>query len=173
MIIGLTGYAGSGKSTIARNMFAFSPKKFARPLKAMMRALLLEQGVDDDTIRRMIEGDLKERPSPFLNMQTPRHAMQTLGTDWGRALICENLWADAALRDLHPAISYVFDDVRFDNEADAIRKAGGKIVRLHRSGVERTSDHPSEDLPWADIEVANDHDPIEVVNQIIKAVEAL
>ena len=47
----------------------------------MLRKLLACQGADAEMIRRMIDGDLKEAPTPLLEGRTPRHAMQTLGTD--------------------------------------------------------------------------------------------
>jgi hypothetical protein len=78
-LIALTGYAGSGKSTLADILaceHGFTVVKFAGPLKAMLRAL----GLDE----REIEGDLKEQPCQLLAGHTPRRAMQTLGTEWGR-----------------------------------------------------------------------------------------
>lgn len=158
-LIGLTGYAGSGKSECAKALEerGFVRHRFAAPIKAMLRALLEEFCVDDETIERMLDGDLKEVPTPLLNGKTPRYAMQTLGTEWGRKLIGENLWVDAAITSAKATmewdtdVSVVFDDVRFQNELEAICSAGGKVVRLVRSGVGVNLSHESErqigDLP--------------------------
>jgi hypothetical protein len=156
MIVGLSGYAGAGKSTAATELVAmgYQRRKFAAPLKNMMRALLLAQGADAAERERMIEGDLKEVPTVYLNGQTPRYAMQTLGTDWGRALISESLWADAAVRDVTGHA--VFDDVRFDNEAEAIRSRGGVIIEIRRPGVGPVNNHVSERPPAPDHVVVND-----------------
>ena len=143
MIIGLTGLAGSGKSTAARYLVekhGFTLVKFAGPLKSMMRAL----GLGD----REIEGDLKEAPLAVLNYKTPRYAMQTIGTEWGRELIGENLWVNVAMAGaeivLRDGGRVVIDDCRFSNEADAVRHAGGSIVRLVRSGSGIAGGHSSE-----------------------------
>lgn len=156
MIIGLSGYAGAGKSTAAAELvrMGYQRRKFAAPLKNMMRSLLTDQGVDVDVRERMIEGDLKEVPTAYLNGQTPRWAMQTLGTDWGRALISESLWADAAMRDVTGHA--VFDDCRFQNEFDAIRSRGGVIIEIRRPGVGPINNHVSEQPPLADRTILND-----------------
>ena len=91
---------------------------------------------------------------------TPRYALQTLGTSWGRDCY-SNVWIDCAIRtardllkanicqapviynnvlgiDQHecwdpcPYRGVVISDVRFKNEVDAIRKAGGTLVRVVR-----------------------------------------
>ena len=90
MIIGLTGLAGSGETTVARHlmgMHGFVRHRMAEPLKSMLKALGLTE--------QQIDGDLKEVPCELLGGKTPRHAMQTLGTEWGRDLISQNLWVKA------------------------------------------------------------------------------
>jgi len=63
-LIGLCSRAmQSGKSTLANHLaerHGFTALKFAGPLKAMTRALLLQQGFFPSTVERMVEGDLKE-----------------------------------------------------------------------------------------------------------------
>lgn len=131
-LLGITGKAGSGKSTAAQTLIdaGWHRVKFADPLKAMLRAI----GLTD----RHIEGDLKEEPCDMLCGMTPRHAMQTLGTDWGRWKIGPDLWTNAARREIALAMSHglsvVVDDVRFENEADVIRAMGGMVLRLDREG---------------------------------------
>lgn len=132
-LIAFTGLAGSGKSTAAKHLvdtLGFQRIRFAGPLKDMMRALgLTEAG---------IEGDCKEVPCELLGGKTPRHAMQTLGTEWGRDLICQDLWIrafNAALTKVPEGVPVVVDDCRFPNEADAIVAAGGVLVRVVRPGA--------------------------------------
>jgi hypothetical protein len=143
MIIALTGYAGSGKSTAAKILterHGFTLVKFAGPLKQMMRCL----GLGDHEI----EGDLKEQPHEVLCGKTPRHAMQTLGTEWGRDLIGQELWVNVAMgaawRVLDQGGKAVIDDCRFLNEAAAVRTEGGIIVEVMRPGVGPQSGHVSE-----------------------------
>lgn len=148
-LIGLTGAAGSGKSTLAQymhNQHGYHRVRFASILKNMIRTMLRGAGVSDAEIEAMIEGDLKEVPHAALGGKTPRHAMQTLGTEWGRNLIDENLWTNLTgmyLDSLYPSVRVVIEDVRFENEATMIRQRGGKIVRMDgRGGIPGT--HQSE-----------------------------
>lgn len=137
-IIALTGLAGSGKSTAADYLIAvhgFTRVRFAGPLKAMMRAL----GLSD----RHIEGDMKEVPHEMLCGKTPRQAMQTLGTEWGRKLIGDDFWINTWHQDAGRHSRVVVDDCRFPNEAAAVRKLGGEVWRIEgRGGI--AGNHASE-----------------------------
>ena len=141
-IVGFCGQIGSGKSTAAAYLverYGFVRVRFAGPIKDMCRAL----GLSD----REVDGDLKEQPSELLGGKTPRWAMQSLGTEWGRDLICRDLWIRAwrAACDRVPASAkgITVDDVRFSNEADAIAQRGGILVRLIR-GIDVPAAHASE-----------------------------
>src|SRR4051794_29167915 len=99
----------------------------------------------------MIEGDLKQEPVEALAGATPRHVMQTLGTDWARDMIAPEFWsrawtssAKAALARGAPGI--VVEDCRFPNEAEAIRALGGRIIRILRpaDALLDVGAHPSE-----------------------------
>lgn len=140
-LVGITGKAGSGKSTAADFLVqnGWMRIKMAGPLKDMLRVL----GLTD----RHIEGDLKEVPCDLLGGQTPRHAMITLGTEWGRQMIANDLWVNAARARIEAVLregrNVVVDDVRFENEAEVIRKLGGKVLEIRRgSGV--VINHESE-----------------------------
>jgi hypothetical protein len=141
IIIGLMGFARSGKGTVADVLVkrhGFVRMKFADGLKNMLRAI----GLTD----REIEGDLKEAPCALLGGKTPRHAMITLGTEWGRDMIHQDLWPMIAERRIqkYMAERVVFDDCRFLNEVAMIRRHGGLIWRVHRPGTGPVRQHPSE-----------------------------
>lgn len=135
-IIGLTGLAGAGKSTAAgmlQQQHGFRLVKFADPLKNMLKTLGLTH--------REIEGDRKGLPCKLLGGRSPRYAMQTLGTDWGRSLISDDLWvnvwrarAKELLLDGHPVVC---DDCRFENEASVIKDLGGEIWNIRRPAATR------------------------------------
>lgn len=137
--------AGSGKSEVSSVLereFGFQVVKFAGPLKDMVRGLLRGMGqFDSPTIERMIEGDLKEQVVPGFATVTPRHLMQTLGTDWGREAVDQNLWVKVAISRaemlLRAGMSVVIDDLRFPNELEAIRAIGGRSWRIHRPDPSR------------------------------------
>ena len=164
MIIGFSGPAGAGKSTAAKVLVeqrGFRLVKFAGPLKAMMRAM----GLGDDHI----EGALKEVIHPVLGC-TPRHAMQTLGTEWGRNCIDPDLWVNLAREDVcsgHGKV--VLDDVRFENEAEMVRSCGGVIVEVRPKFITHHMTHASEAGVRADRWVYNDGS----VSQLAEALEAI
>lgn len=145
-VVALTGAAGSGKTTAADILirdYGYVRVKFAAPLKAMCRAI----GLTDEHI----EGSLKEVPCAILQGKTPRYAMQTLGTEWGRDTIgpkfWTGLWEDAALGVLFAGERIVVDDCRFPNEAEVVREMGGVIYRLEgRGGI--AGGHSSEKLSF-------------------------
>ncbi|MBY3434788.1 deoxynucleotide monophosphate kinase family protein [Rhizobium laguerreae] len=141
-VVAFTGQAGAGKSTATRYLVeqhGYTLVKFAGPLKDMMRAIGL--GEDD------IEGCDKELSNSLLCGKTPRHAMQTLGTQWGRDCIGPGfwigLWRDSVERVFAKSGRVVTDDCRFPNEALAVRKLGGDIYKIAgRGGI--AGDHVSE-----------------------------
>lgn len=140
MLIGLTGKARSGKSVSAAflQQWGFQEISFAAPIRSFICSLL---NIDLQQLEV-----IKEVPQALLGGHTPRYAMQTLGTEWGRNMIYHNLWVDTCLANTNPAINYVISDVRFENEARAIRGVGGTIVHIIRPGQEAISlsSHASE-----------------------------
>lgn len=154
-VVALTGLAGSGKSTLADYLIerhGYVRVKFAGPLKAMCKAL----GLSDDHI----EGPLKELPTPILQGRTPRYAMQTLGTEWGRSMspdLWTGLWERTANDVLDNGGRVIVDDCRFDNEADVVRKFGGVVIQLQgRGGLQAASGgHVSEAGVDADVVLRN------------------
>lgn len=140
-IIGLLGIAGSGKTLVAKHLvdeYGYHRTRFADPLKTMLRALGLTEAE--------VDGDHKMRPMERFGGVTPRHMMQTLGTEWGRRRIHPDLWVDAwkvAVANLPGPI--VVDDVRFPNEAAAVWAMGGEVWRVFRPGI-GTIEHFSEQV---------------------------
>lgn len=162
-LIGLTGLAGSGKTTVSRYLqrnYCFSTLRFAGPLKAMLWTLYenaTDQFFTDVDIARRIDGDLKEEHCPIIGT-TPRHAMQTLGTEWGRNCMSDDFWLRIASGRIDSARGrLVIDDLRFANEGDMIRSKGGIVIAIDRPGVIVTGgDHPSENVVKADASITND-----------------
>jgi len=113
----------------------------------MIFVFLASLGHDEETIFRMIEGDLKNLDSVGPNI-SPRHLMQTLGTEWGRDCIHPNIWIDIAMSQARNVCARgsncVIDDLRFENEYDAIAKANGELWKVVRPGTESANGHQSE-----------------------------
>ena len=153
-IIGICGSIGSGKTLVADYLCAqhnFYKIKMASPIKDMLSAV----GLTDNEL----EGAKKEIEIDLLCGRSPRYAMQTLGTEWGRHIIGKdisvNLWRNKAYNHIDMNLNVVADDVRFHNEVEIIKEMGGKIIKLSRSSSTK-SPHKSEELKFdVDINIDN------------------
>ena len=140
-LVGLVGAAGCGKSTVAEILtaFGYSRLKFSQPLKDMLKSLGL---TDEHT-----EGKLKEVPCDLLSGRTPRHAMQTLGTEWARDIMGKDFWLNIWRHKVSTQKYYmnkvVAEDCRFVNEANLIKSLGGELWVIKRPGYELNG-HSSE-----------------------------
>lgn len=151
-LLAFCGLAGSGKSTAADHLVSahhFRRLRFAGPIKRMIRCLLVESGANLIEAVEMVDGNQKESPTPLLGGKSPRFAMQTLGTEWGREIIAPDLWRRILLskvkRCREDGLSVVVDDLRFENEAVALKEAGFTILAVKRPGTMFTVEqHSSE-----------------------------
>ena len=159
ILVGLTGKSEVGKSLASEHLkraYSMHRMAFASPLKRMMIAM----GVPEENVW----GDKKEEPLELLCGHSARHAMQTLGTEWGRSMnpnLWTNLFVDEYLREQRERV--VVDDLRFDNEASVIQELGGIVVEIRRPTLEITGmkyEHASEaGVTIADYAVWNDGTP--------------
>ena len=140
-LIGLCGPKGIGKTTFAKLQDA-RVLSFAGPIKRMLRQIL----PPGDWLGERKEDQLPDFPKGM----TARFALQTLGTEWGRAMIDPDIWVKAAMREAEYFMQaegrVIFDDVRFANEAVAIRNAGGKVYRVSRKDFEVSNDNHISEL---------------------------
>jgi hypothetical protein len=141
MIIGVCGFIGSGKDTIADylvNVHGFRRESFANTLKDAVAAVF---GWD----RVMLEGRTKEarewreQVDPWWSERldiptlTPRWVLQYWGTEVCRKSFHDDIWiasVENKLRRSKDAI--VISDCRFPNEIASIKSAGGIIVCVNR-----------------------------------------
>jgi len=139
-IIAFTGLAQSGKTTAANAFISvgYDRTSFAEPIKEMVKCLtpLLD----------------KDARPPSLCGKSLREVYQSLGTDWGRKMVGQDIWIlagrsriDTLLGDVESDIirGIVVDDIRFDNEAELVRNMGGVVIEITRSSVPQM-DHASE-----------------------------
>lgn len=145
-LIALIGSKGSGKTTLAKQLvihLGYQRIPFASTLKLMLRTMLHEAGASHLEIDSMLDGENKDKPHEILCGKTPRHAMQTLGTEW-RNLIGENLWTEIWRRTQSRYSRVCVDDMRFLHEAKAVNELGGKILLITRPSTDINDLHPSE-----------------------------
>jgi len=158
-IIGLTGPAGSGKSTVAailRQNHGFTEESFAQPIRDFIHGLIAPETPCSEMMREQ-----KESPHPLLYGKSPRYAMQTLGTEWGRNLIHPDFWITLLERDLRDCADIlprvVISDVRFHNEASWIRERG-ELWHLTRPGLPVNSHASESGIAITDRDIVLDND---------------
>ena len=141
MIIGVCGFIGSGKDTIADylvNLHHFRRESFANTLKDAVAQVF---GWD----RTMLEGRTKqarewrEQVDPWwaerlgLPHLTPRFILQQWGTEVCRKGFHDDIWIASLENKLRNSKDdVVISDCRFPNEIRAIKQAGGIVVRVVR-----------------------------------------
>ena len=169
----------SGKTAVAYELqqHGYILCSFASPLKRMLGVFLNSAGYGHEHIEKMLFEKKEERISEF--GVSPRHLMQTLGTEWGRDCISPNVWVDiwkeSVQKWLDGGLKVVVDDMRFPNEWDAVKSFGGECWYVTRPRAEHyDKDHISEgaldhhgfdrrlinegDLPSLYVQIANEMD---------------
>jgi hypothetical protein len=187
MIIGISGYSGSGKDTAGiiiqylkastklplkdivkkpqdhewwlEERSGWEIKKWAGKLKTIASILtgIPVENFEDQEFKKTLLGpewgtvtDIPLNSIPvfadiqFNSLMSVRDFLQKLGTDAIRDGLHENTWVNATLVDYTTESDWIITDTRFPNEAEAIKKAGGIIIRVERPGVKPVNPHPSE-----------------------------
>jgi hypothetical protein len=151
MIIGLSGYAQSGKDTVANILvkkYGFTRVAFADKI----RELLYELNpvvVHPDLLDCMYLREAVDRVGWDKAKQDPeiRRMLQDLGVG-ARKIFGERFWVHEAIKtmlnDPRLDLNYVVTDVRFLNEADMIKANNGQIWRVKRLGIDAVNTHVSE-----------------------------
>lgn len=147
MLIALHGKAGAGKTTVSKiwaNEFGFQPTSFAKALK---ESAAIKFGFP--TYLAYSQDGKKTVVDPW--GITVGEILQREGTEatrgyWGDDFWIKR-WAGYAMKLMAMDSDVVVEDVRFDNEAEAVHELGGTVVHIVRPGhVEdgRNPNHASE-----------------------------
>lgn len=138
MIIGLTGYAQSGKDTVAKILvdnYGYTRIAFADKI----REFLYETA--PDYIKLLVDEVGWEKAK---QNQAVRELLQNTGVG-ARTVFGEDFWIEQAVRKYKSLDNVVITDVRFTNEADYIKKyPGSQLWRVKRIGVNAVNAHVSE-----------------------------
>lgn len=164
-IIGICGFMGSGKDTIADylvNTYGFRRESFANSLKDAVASTF-------NWDREMLEGRSKssrewreqvdEWWAKRLDMPnlTPRWVLQYFGTEVVRNGFHDDMWiASLENRLAQSTDDIVITDCRFPNELKAIRGAGGQCIRVKRGeepewyeAAKQFNKGPKRNMSWA------------------------
>ena len=149
MIIGVCGFIGSGKDTVADylvNFHEFRRESFADTLKDAVAAVF---GWD----RTLLEGRTKEarewreEVDPWwaerLGMPTltPRWVLQYWGTEVCRKSFHDDIWiASLENKIRNSKDDIIVSDVRFPNEVKAIKNQQGKMIWVQRGRLPKWYD---------------------------------
>lgn len=144
MIIGLSGYAQSGKDTAADYISGahdFEKASFAGLLRDCLAALnpIVRANMRYNDVVEMYGYEKAKKEFPEV-----RELLQRMGTDVGRDILGPDTWVDALARSIDVTRDYVFADTRFPNEFDFVKAHGGVMIRVNREGCGPINDHISE-----------------------------
>jgi len=110
-----------------------------RPLKDMLKVLGLSEADVAGTPER------RAQPQLLLGGKSARHALSTLGTDWGRNMITPDLWTNAVKVKIEEHLigspdpaPIVIDDLRFPNDWAVIQHFGGRLLTIRRHSAEQS-----------------------------------
>jgi len=161
-IIGVAGFIGAGKTLAASMIPDATHLQWADPI---YRALAAMFDVDEQTLR-----DRSQKESI-------RHMLRTLGTEWGRNLIHEDLWVRLTMERIDRLSAdgvggtFAICGTRFPNEIKAIRDRGGEVWWVTRPGNVMVTNHSSDKAIRAedcDRRILNDG-PIESLRAYVQA----
>jgi len=160
MIIGLSGYAQSGKDTVAELLihnYGFQRISFASPIRNAVYTLnptimdldfyepvSLVEVIDKHGWE--LAKTMRGNKGDYLRYPDVRRLLQVMGTDVGRGLFGETFWIDQAFKqaDAEGHERIVMPDVRFPNEARAIAARSGDVWRINRHNHTPVNAHKSE-----------------------------
>lgn len=147
MIIGLTGYAQSGKDTLAKMLveqYGFERRAFADPIRNLLYEMNPMAGSEPLRIKVDVEGWDKAKQHPEV-----RRLLQYLGVA-ARDILGDKVWINATFAGMELNKNYVITDIRFLNEARALKDLTGYpnlntyLWRVTRTGVGPVNGHVSE-----------------------------
>lgn len=169
MLIGLTGFKGSGKNTVADYLtekYGFEQLSFAAKVKESSAACF---GIDpekweawkNDPMKVVCIADLEDE-EPFA-LLTVREFLQHYGVEAHRDIFGDSFWLDQVLPDdKYPTRGWydrnsVITDARFDNEARRVKANNGKIVKVERdyTGPEQHSSEQPIETEFIDYTIQN------------------
>lgn len=139
LLIALHGLPGSGKDTFANYLLetdVWAKVSFAAPLKRGLSAMLNIPMEDIENPK------IKNEPN-YKFGKSIRYLAQTIGTEWGRNLVADDIWVQLAEEQIRHFWAHDLNvantDLRFENEAIRIKELGGIIIHITRNDNEHAT----------------------------------
>jgi len=175
MIIGIDGYAGAGKDTVADILVTqgFTKVSFADKLRRVASdsfevpieyfldrnlkdkpfdkpKLITSAQLGDFCVSLGFEDKAEEVIEKFKNLKvlTPRNLLQQVATEIGRDTLSPTIWLDFYKQAIDGLSLVVTPDARFDNEKELIRQLKGRVMFVSNKNVEPTETHKSGSEKW-------------------------
>lgn len=148
MIIGLSGYAQTGKDTIANYLienYGFTRVAFADPIREAIYRLNPKITIADMKgvpLATAVDGLGWE--SVKVDSEDARWLLQRMGTEVGREMFGDDFWVNQGMKKALQHDRVVFTDVRYPNELEAILEASGTVWRVIKNSVGAVNRHASE-----------------------------
>jgi hypothetical protein len=152
-VVGITGKIGSGKTTVSnyiKQYYNMNEYSFAEPLKKIGECFKFQN--------KELYGTQEEKLAPSVNWGiSGRVFLQRMGTEIGREILPKiipemdmgdsgSIWirlfdihADEVSKSDKPGL--VISDIRFLNEASAIKSRGGIVIRIIRDDEKESGGH--------------------------------
>lgn len=155
MIIGLAGYAQSGKDSAAKTLVeehGFVRLAFADKLRECVYALdpqvtiwhgpdTYQTNAELTTVQEIVATEGWDGAKQHDEV---RRLLQVMGTEVGRELIDQDVWLNLVRKQIRRGVDYVITDVRFLTEFEAVHSWGGEVWRIVRDGTGPVNAHKSE-----------------------------
>lgn len=149
-LIGLYSPAPQSGKTFTASVLeqnGYITMSFAEPIKRMATEFIMSFGYPKEQAVRFVWAS-KAEIIPAIKT-TARHILQTLGTEWGRNCMSNDIWLDCMMSRVASHLKngdsmIVIDDVRFQNEAELIKKMGGEVWMITRPSAQKNTTHESE-----------------------------
>lgn len=177
-VIGLCGLAQSGKDTAAAHLVdvhGFRRIAFADQLRTALYNLDPYVTTRGGTyaLTYLVDAHGWDQAKQLPDV---RRLLQRFGTEVGRTLWGEDFWVERATAGITHGDRVVFTDVRFTNEAAAVRRLGGLVVEVTRPGRttldSRTAGHASEILDFdTDLVLVNDGTVADLHRQVAELLQ--
>ena len=179
-IIGLSGYAKSGKDTVGQYLvsnYGFNRVAFADSVRQGVYALNPFIPNGDSFVRLQTVVDSLGWDTAKEDIPEVRRLLQLYGTEAGRDIHGQNIWIDNLQYKVETLLEnshVVITDVRFENEFEYVESVGGTIMRVTREGVGKRFDHASESGPTdADFIIENNGTLEDLYNSVDVLMEKL